>query len=218
MYVRSAQRMRSPRRYVVTYALRRNLILVLPLRPSNSFSCSLSLARATKLPFDVKQPTRRLSLCPRSLFFLCLLFTAHTIIAFVPLRSSVVLNFHISAPRRKKRSGRKRRSAHLSIPRHGSNVVPLLVRKKDPRKKKGLRARMSSGVQLIEVHLCARPAARRSESAVRDNGGYGGVRGVYFHPSPSGSYSHRRTPDSARGGRGRWVGGRLGGRTLIKPS
>lgn len=45
MYVRSAQRMRSPRRYVVTYALRRNLILVLPLRPSNSFSCSLSLTR-----------------------------------------------------------------------------------------------------------------------------------------------------------------------------
>lgn len=104
----------------------------------------------------------------------------------------------------KKKSGRKRRSAHLSIPRHGSNVVPLLVRKKDPRKKKGLRARMSSGVQLIEVHLCARPAARRSESAVRDNGGYGGVRGVYFHPSPSGSYSHRRTSDSARRGRGRW--------------
>lgn len=72
-----------------------------------------------------------------SLFFLYLLFTAHTIIAFVPLRSLVVLNFHVSAPRRRKNRGRReRRNAHLSIPRQGSNVVLPLVRKKDPRKKR----------------------------------------------------------------------------------
>jgi len=104
------------------------------LRPSNFFS--FSLAHATKLLFDVKQ-TRRLSLCPLSLsFFLCLLFTAHTIIAFVPLRSSVVLNFHISAMKRKK-SRRKRRSAYLSIPRHSSNVVPAASNEKRTLAKKG---------------------------------------------------------------------------------
>jgi len=53
--------------------------------------------------------------------------------------------------------------------------------------KKGLRARVSSSAQLIEVHLCARPAARRSESAVWDDGSYGGVRGVHFRPFPSGT-------------------------------
>lgn len=137
-YVRSAQRMRSPRRYVVTYALRRNLILVLPLRPSNSFSCSLSLARATKLPFDVKQPTRRLSLCPRSLFFLCLLFTAHTIIAFVPLRSSVVLNFHISAPRRGKKKKREKKEKCTPIDSSSRLKRGTAARtKKGPSQKKG---------------------------------------------------------------------------------
>lgn len=105
--------MRNARRYVVTYALRRNLTLIPPFRPSNSFS--LSSSHMTKLPFDVKQSNRRLlhPLSP-SLFFLCLLFTAHTIIAFVPLRSLVVLNFRVSEPRRgKKNRGRKRRNVPI---------------------------------------------------------------------------------------------------------
>lgn len=66
--------------------------------------------------------------------------------------------------------------------------------------KKGRRARVSSGAQLIEVHLCARPAARRNENAVRDNDGYRDIHGVYFRPSPSGSYSRRRISNDARGG------------------
>lgn len=88
----------------------------------------------------------------------------HTIIAFVPLRSSVVLNFHIPTPRRKKREKKEKRTPidSSSQLKRGNAACT----KKGPSQKKGLRARVSSGVQLIEVHLCARPAARRSESAV----------------------------------------------------
>lgn len=63
------------------------------------------------------------------LFFLCLLFTTHTIIAFVPLRSLVVLNFH--QRHGEKKSGRKR-NIHLSIPLHDSNVAHT---KKEPSQK-----------------------------------------------------------------------------------
>lgn len=66
-----------------------------------------------------------------SLFFLCLLFTAHTIIVFVPLRSSVVLNFRVPAPRRKK--GEEKGEVHLSIPQ---TWYRCSYEKKDPRKKR----------------------------------------------------------------------------------
>lgn len=57
-YMRFAQCMRSVRRYIVTYALRRNLTLIPLFRPSNSLA--LSSSHITKLPFDVKQSNRRL--------------------------------------------------------------------------------------------------------------------------------------------------------------
>lgn len=209
VYIRSVRRMRCPRRYVVTYALRWNLTFILPLHPSNSLFLSRSY---TKLPFDVKQSTRRLLLCPLSLLSLFSLYCTHDYCICV-----IAVVDHFEFPRTCAEEKKEReKKKHTSI----DSLVTIQTwyrysYEKRTVAKKGLRACVSFGVQLIEVHLYARPAARRNENAVRDNGGYGGVRGVHFHPS-SGSYSRRRTSDGTRGKRR--VGGRSGGRTLIKPS
>lgn len=105
------QCVRNTRRYVVIYTLRRNLTLVPSFRPSPSLSLSplarqnFSLMSNSRIDDFNIVPPLPLSLF---LFFLCLLFTAHTIIAFVPLRSLVVLNFHISEE--KKIGGKKRKT------------------------------------------------------------------------------------------------------------
>lgn len=100
------QSVRNVRRYVVTYALWRNLP---PLSYLFAFQ-TLSLAHATKFSFDISRIddfyfVRFLSL---SSFFVFSLL--HTIIAFVPLRSSIVLNFHVATPRRKKREKKEKRT------------------------------------------------------------------------------------------------------------
>lgn len=184
--------------------------------------CHLFFTHATKLLFDVKQPNR-LSLRPLSISSPLLLISlslsppflplslfslSHTIIAFVPLWSLVVLNLHVC---RGQKGGKRRRNTYLSIPRHVSNAVSLLVQKR-PSQKKGPRARVSFGAQLIEVHLCARPAMRRSGISV--------VAGYPRCALPSLSFRELLASTNL-GWRGRettgWAG-RSGEQTLIKPS
>lgn len=77
---------------------------------------------------------------------------------------------------------------------------------------------MSSGAQLIEVHVCARPAARRSESAFGTTV-VTGISTVRIPPSIPLLPRVTRVdePRMTREGRRR-IGGRSGGWTLIKPS
>lgn len=134
---------------------------------------------------------------------------------------AVVLNFHISAPRRKNRGGgreKKEKRTPIDSSSRLKRGIAAARTKKGSSQKRGLRARVSSGAQLIEVHLCACPAARRSENAIRDNDGYRDISTVCtFNPLLPGV---TRVDESrmTREEDGRRVGGRSGGRTLIKPS
>lgn len=108
------------------------------LRPSNSLSLSLSLlfTHATKFPLMSNSRIDDFHFVLfLSLFSLSSLYCIHD---YCICAIAVVGRFEfprICAEEKKKKSGRKRRSAHLSILRHGSNV-PLLIRKKDSHKKR----------------------------------------------------------------------------------
>jgi len=148
------------RRYVVIYALRRNLTFILPFRPSNYLFLSRSY---TKLPFDVKQPTRRLLLCPLSLLSLSSLYYTHD---YCICAIAVVGRFEFSpAPWRKKEWKKKKHT-----PIDSSSRLKRCSYEKRTVTKKCPRACVFSGVQLIEVHLYAHPATRRSGNLVRNSG------------------------------------------------
>lgn len=161
---RSVQRDTS--RCVVTHALRRHLtpiptpfaLLIILLSPSPSLvrqnfplmsnnrtdshfvhSSALLLLLLLHLHF---LPSHILNPFRRSAF--SALFLPRTIIAFVPPRSLVVLNFHISPQWKKdnggdtqRRKGRREegRNIPISIPRRGPNAAAV-SRKKDSRKKR----------------------------------------------------------------------------------
>lgn len=100
---------------VVTHPSQQHLNPRVAFSLSQLLSLSHACSLATKLPFDVKQPNR-LSLRPPSLSLslpLCILILLsapffssslylRTIIAFVPQRSPVVLNFYVSPQSRGK--------------------------------------------------------------------------------------------------------------------
>lgn len=119
VYVRRVQRMRSTLRYVVMHALRRDLIPIPPLHPPNCTIPSLLMRQNFPLMSNNRTDFHFiLSLVPLfsfsylslslslSLFLSLSIFSlSHTIIAFVPLRSLVVLNFHVYPWRTKKGEG-----------------------------------------------------------------------------------------------------------------
>ena len=93
------------------------------------------------------------------LFFLYLLFTTHTIIAFVPLRSLVVLNFP-PARWRKKRVEEKETYTYRFL----VTTQTLLIRKKNRHKKMPARLRVFRRAINWSASLCSSCHQKERES------------------------------------------------------
>lgn len=224
VYMQFAQCVRSTRRCVVIYALRRNLTLVPSPQPSNLalhpfppplflflslFLLPSPLAHATKFLFDVKQPNRRLSHCPPSpplsLSPFLVFSLLHT--RLLHLCHCGRWSFWISTyPHRgKKNRGRKKekRTPIDSSSWLKRGTAATVVRKKEPRKKGPARSRVFRRAINWSASLCSSCCEKERGCSPRSGQRWlqGYPRCVYpsFHPSPSGSYSRRWTSDDARG-------------------
>lgn len=210
IYVRLVQRMQSTRRYTLHTLLRTHcgeislslFTLQISTIPSLLMRQNFSLMSNSRTDFPFPFPHHISLLLPPppslslSLFSLYRTRLLHLCHCGCP---SFWISTYASRGQKRERNEEEKRT-YLSIPRHVSNTVLLLVQKRTLAKKGPTRSRVFRRAINWSAPLCS----SRCEKEREYRAGHRllrGIRGLLFHPFPSGSYSHRRTLDDEEGKR-----------------